>query len=137
MDETIRPKLAGWKLRGPADPALVAEVVRRLDIDLPNDYRTFLAEANGGEGFVGDGGFVRLWPIDEIESSNEELGVSEFAPDLVFFGTDGGGEGYAFDIRARPHRVVQVPLIGMKDSETWIDQGATLVDLLDRVGKQR
>ena len=136
MDDKIRPKVAGWSLRAAADPGLVAEVVGRLGIDLPPDYRAFLEEANGGEGFVGDGGFLKPWPIDEIDSSNEGLQVSESAPGLVFFGTDGGGEGYAFDTRERPHRVVQVPLIGMADGDTWIDQGATLAELLDRVGEQ-
>ncbi len=136
MDDAIRSKLTKWSLGADPDPKLVAEVSRRLGIDLPPDHQAFLQEANGGEGFVGSGGYLRLWPVKEIEIRNSELQVSEFAPGLVFFGTDGAGEGYAFDTRVRPHRIVQVPLIGMSDERDWIDNGDTLAELLDRISQQ-
>jgi hypothetical protein len=137
MDEAIRSRIAGWTLTSGADPELLVAVSGRLGVDLPPDYRAFILEANGGEGFVNDGGYLKLWPIDEIESNNEQLHASEFAPDLVFFGSDGGGEGYAFDRGAQPVRIVQVPLVGMAETDTWISQGDTLAQLLDRIGRQQ
>jgi SMI1 / KNR4 family (SUKH-1) len=136
MDDSIRSNFAQWNLEPGADPVVVAAVADRLGADLPPDYRAFLLHANGGEGFVRDGGYLRLWPIDEIENNNDQLEVSQSAPGLVFFGTDGGGEGYAFDTRVQPPRIVQVPLVGMSDENTWIEQGHTLAELVDRISKQ-
>ena len=39
--------------------------------------------------------------------------VDKLAPGLLLFGSDGGGEAFAFDARRVPMRVVSVPFIGM------------------------
>ena len=43
--------------------------------------------------------------------------VSEFAPGLILFGSDGGGEAYAFDVREAVPIIVEVPFIGMGGDE--------------------
>jgi hypothetical protein len=37
-------------------------------------------------------GWFQLWPLAEVESRNEQYHVAEFAPELLAFGSDGGGE---------------------------------------------
>lgn len=98
-------------------PGATEDVIKMAETQLgwafPPDYRKFLGEMNGGEGFVG-GNYLILWSVNELEQFNREYEVQEYAPGLVLFGSDGGGEGFAFDTRSSPAPVVQVPFIGME-----------------------
>lgn len=98
-------------------PGATEDVIEKAETQLawtfPLDYRMFLGEMNGGEGFVGEN-YLILWSADELEQFNREYEVHEYAPGLVLFGSDGGGEGFAFDTRSVPAPVVQVPFIGME-----------------------
>jgi len=100
-----------------AKPGATADAIAKAETQLawafPPDYREFLGEMNGGEGFVGEN-YLILWSANELEQFNREYEVQEYAPGLVLFGSDGGGEGYAFDTRSSPAPVVQVPFIGME-----------------------
>lgn len=55
-------------------------------------------------------GWMILWPFADIYRLNDEYKVTEFAPDLIGIGSDGGGEMLAFD---KEDRVITVPFIGM------------------------
>jgi hypothetical protein len=55
-----------------------------------------------------------LWPFADVYRLNDEYHVTEFAPDLLGIGSDGGGEMLAFD---RDDRVIKVPFIGMDTRE--------------------
>src|ERR1700682_724190 len=79
---------------------------------LPEDYKTFLLEHNGGDGFIG-GDYVILWKAEELSKFNDGYEVSKYAPGLLMFGSNGGGDGLAFDTRTSPYHVMQVPFIGM------------------------
>jgi hypothetical protein len=63
-------------------------------------------------------GWFQLWPPEQVEGWNREYCVHEFAPGFVGFGSNGGGELFAFDASGR---VVMLPMIGMSP------QTATLV----------
>jgi hypothetical protein len=68
---------------------------------------------NSGEGFVGKN-YLRAWPVDELIQSNEHYSVDEAAPGLFLFGSNGGGEAFAFDTRSSPPPIVVAPFIGME-----------------------
>ena len=55
-----------------------------------------------------------LWPVKRLRELNEGYHVGEFAPGLVLFGSDGGGEGFAFDTRGGSTTIVSVPFVGME-----------------------
>ena len=98
---------------GTALPAeAVVEIGRKLEIDWPADYVEFLTEVGGGAGWVGEH-YLQAWPPDELVSANEALNLAEFAPNLVGFGSDGGGELYAFDRSFDPPHIVMTPMIGL------------------------
>ena len=63
---------------------------------LPTDYVDFLKIANGGEGFIGEGSYLILWKLENIEKFNIAYEVHEYAPGLILVGSDGGGEAFAF-----------------------------------------
>ena len=64
--------------------------------------------------------------------ANKELGVQDFAPELVLFGGDGAGEAFAFDKRVSPPTIVMVPLIG-PSLDAAIPQGAGLAGFVRRL----
>ena len=100
-----------------AKPGAAEDAITRaeeaLGWKMPQDYRELLVEKNGGEGFLGEN-YLILWAAEELAQFNKEYEVQEYAPGLILFGSDGGGEGFAFDVRENPMRIVQVPFIGME-----------------------
>lgn len=79
---------------------------------MPDEYARFLQKMNGGEGFVGNA-YVILWRVEELLEMNRAYHVVEYAAGLFLFGSDGGGEAFAFDIRFDAKPIVSVPFVGM------------------------
>lgn len=98
---------------------------------LPDDYLSALSFTDGGEGFIG-GAFLRLYCLAFVRDLNPAYQVERFAPGLVIFATDGGGEAYAFDVRATPPQIVQVPLIPL-DLKYAKPMGRTFTAFLDHL----
>ena len=82
------------------------------------EYSEFMRRSNGAEGTLPNGHYLMLWPIDQLVEANAGYCVSEFAPGLFLFGSDGGGEAYAFDTRDEPMRIVKLPFIPMSHEES-------------------
>ena len=89
-------------------------VMKGLGLNLPHDYKEFLLSSNGGEGLIGEN-YIVFWRAEDLEPLNAGYEVANFAPGFLLFGSDGGGEAYAFDTRKSPWEVVQIPFIGMDD----------------------
>ncbi|WP_426303948.1 SMI1/KNR4 family protein [Acidovorax facilis] len=109
MNENLLKSFAG---NNGATAGVIAKSEIALQWPLPVDYKDFLKNTNGGEGFVGEN-YLILWTAEELAQFNNEYQVKDYAPGLVLFGSDGGGEGYAFDTRTIPAPIVRVPFIGM------------------------
>jgi len=93
------------------------EAIRQFEVEsgvaLREDYAAFLMYSNGGEGFIG-GGYAIFWRVEELIENNKSYRVGDFAPDLFLFGSDGGGEAFAFDRRSKDQVIVSVPFIPLK-----------------------
>lgn len=83
-----------------------------MNASLPSDYLSFLRTSNGGEGMLGQN-YVIFWKVEELPEMNKAYQVEEYAPGLFLFGSDGGGEAFAFDTRLDSWQVVAVPFVGM------------------------
>jgi hypothetical protein len=92
--------LDGINRRAPATDAIIAESEKQLPGKLPLEYVEFLKLTNGAEGFVGRA-YVMLWSVEELASMNHSYEVQDYAPGLLIFGSDGGGEAYS---GWQPHR---------------------------------
>jgi hypothetical protein len=74
--------------------------------------------------------YFQLWEESELERFNLEYEVPKYASGFFGFGSDGGGEMFAFDERGR---VFALPFIGMspKDAtfvcESWTEFAARIV----------
>jgi len=94
--------LEGFRLNGP--PSVEEfEQIPSLE-SLPADYIEFMKNANGGHGSVGKEHLI-VFPAQDIVRINEAASVARFAPGLLIFASNGGGQSYAFDLR---HRVTSI-----------------------------
>ena len=98
-------------------PAGTAALSAIAGLGLPTDYLDFLSQADGGEGFLHNDAYVVLWRAEEIVPFNRDYEVQRYAPEVILFGADGGGEMFGFDRRAHDMPVVQLPAIGLAMKE--------------------
>ncbi len=105
-------------LRPPASPEAIAATERALRVRLPPEYVEFMLTHNGGEGLVGDNGYATFDPIEDLPQNQVDLYGLDHTEGWIVFGTNGAGEGYAFDERGE---VLVVPWIGSR--EDAIPQG--------------
>jgi len=105
--------------RSPATDIALTQAEREIGAKLPFEYLEFLKIRNGGEGFVGPNSYVMLWRAEELASLNQAYEVQKYAPGLLLFGSDGGGEAYGFDTRTSDWEIVQVPFVGMTWDLVW------------------
>jgi hypothetical protein len=121
------------ELNGPGSKAALEQVGERLAVRFPADYVEFMLTANGGEGPIGEEGYLRLWPVEELEKMDVGYNIPEWAPELVLFGTDGGGAAYAFDRRPDgPARPVELPF-EVLNIDAARPRGETFADFLQYV----
>jgi hypothetical protein len=109
----IKHVLSEFVSNPPAAARDIFDFEKTSGIRLPDDYARFLQIANGGEGFIGSNAYVMLWKVDELKRLNEAYEAQKYAPGLLLFGPDGGGEAFAFDMRSEPAPIVSVPFVGM------------------------
>lgn len=105
--------LTEGQLDPPADPGVVEGLSSSLGVALPSDYLDFLRQYDGGEGFIGDN-YIIIWKAEELADFNREYEVEKYAPGILLFASDGGGEGYGFDTQSAAMPIVRVPFIGME-----------------------
>jgi hypothetical protein len=118
MDESLEKILARFTPQPGASKDLLRTLEKTLQIELPDDYKHFLEKVNGGEGFIARH-YLILWKAEEIMKYNVSYQAPDFAPSLLLFGSDGGGDAFAFDTRVIPYSVVEVPFIGMSDDDSF------------------
>ena len=100
----------------PADMSAVHKFEQEAGFRLPESYVQFLLRANGGKGFIGPA-FVVFWRVGELLENNRGYEAVENVPELFLFGSDGGGEAFAFNISNGGTPIVMVPFIGMELDE--------------------
>jgi len=118
----------------PADAAVVDALSSNLGVTLPKHYTKFLKEHNGGEGFIGES-YIIFFKAEELVDFNREYQVEKYAPGILLFASNGGGEAYGFDTHDVEMPIVRIPFIFMErqSAETiardLADLFATLEDL--------
>jgi hypothetical protein len=115
------------------EPA-IRQAEEELGVSLPDDYKQFLRNgAPTSDKWQHD---FLAWQIDELPRWNEEYGFPEYAPGLIGFGSNGGGEAYAFATTKTPWRIVLMPFIGM-EPEVAIPFARSFEEFLARVEDPR
>lgn len=112
----------GWMARPPADPADLADLLPLLPDDWPQAHLDFLARSDGGQGALDhEIGFLLLDPARGVAATLDA--PCPYFPGLLRFGSNGAGEGVAFDTRAAaPWPIVAYDM-------TNIDLGSSVMPL--------
>lgn len=99
MEKIIERIKTNWYKNPGAELQGISKVENNLNIQLPNDYKTFIIWSNGGEGEVGEN-YLYLWKIEEIMVLNNEYQIQKYlSGDFLAIGTDGGGICYGFNLK--------------------------------------
>lgn len=105
--------LEQFDANGPSTDETMDAVEKHFGCLLPAQYKRFMSAYGGGEGFIGRQ-YVILWKTSELIEFNRDYEVAKYAPELLLFGSNGGGEAFAFDIRGTEGMKIRiVPFIGM------------------------
>jgi hypothetical protein len=118
--------------RPSASETEISAAERDLGLMVPPDYKAFLREANGVEGFVAPEAYLILWSVSDLHSLNAAYAVSEFLAGVTLIGTDGGDTGYGFRFREEQVEYVSTPLVGMEPAALKV-MGASLNELVARI----
>lgn len=112
MASGVKNLLGNFNRNEPTTVSLIQQFEVQSGILLPKDYADFLCWANGGEGFIGSA-YLILWRLEDLLNLNLSYQVREYAPGLLLFGSDGGGEAFALDTRQVIKPILSVPFVGM------------------------
>lgn len=94
---------------------------------LPEDYLAFMKKHNGGEGDIG-GTYLVLFPLEELQTVNDNYATAEVLDGCVIIGGDGGGELYGV---TEDGRYFNVPAIMDKEDITYL--GNTMEEFIRAV----
>jgi len=110
----------------------IGEIEASIKFRLPDDYRYYLENYLGFEGFIGEE-FVRLWDVDEILDINKNYGVIENLPNTIAIGSNGASEFVAIElINNGNFRVVLSSFIDL-DINSHVEVGESFKDFLIRL----
>jgi hypothetical protein len=86
-----------WKNESGVSEAVINLLKDQIQFDLPADYINLMREFNGGEGEIGENGWLCLFPLEDlIFVNNSYILLMEQIPDYFLFGKDAADTGYAF-----------------------------------------
>jgi hypothetical protein len=107
-----------WRSCLPASDVSLAGLQKGAPTPLPDAHFEMLRFSNGGEGDLGvEPGWFCPWPADQVLELNQSYQVSDSIPWFFGFGSNGGDELFAFDLReGPPWRVVMAPFIEIEVS---------------------
>ena len=134
MADSFNALLEKFDANGPSATGIMDCVERHFGCLLPVQYKGFMGAHDGGEGFIGKQ-YLILWRAGELIDFNRDYEVAKYAPGLLLFGSNGGGEAFAFDTReAENMKIRMVPFIGMslQDAKLIAD---TFEDFLMRLAE--
>lgn len=116
-------------------PAATEEIEQIPSLErLPADYLEFMKRSNGGHGSVGKEHLI-VFPAQEIALINDAAEVEKFAPGLLIFASNGGGQSYAFDLRNEVTSIVKFFDMDLGDEEP-VRCADTFHSLLDYLAAQ-
>jgi hypothetical protein len=130
MDARIRELLTTCTISPGANHQSIEAAEQRLSVALPRDYVALLRFTNGCAGLLGPN-YVNIYTIESVRwyTADEYMPL----PFLLFIGSNGGAEGYAYDTRQHAKwPIVNVPFIGMEEQLIRV-VGSSILEFLERL----
>jgi hypothetical protein len=114
MNSSLTHHIASFVMQPGAPTVGIERDLASDGIELPAEYWDLMQFTNGCEGFLG-GKYLRFYPAQQLIPLNTAFCTEEFIPGRFIFGSNGGGEAWAFDLQVRSALVVKLPFIPMHD----------------------
>ncbi len=109
----------GWAAGPPGDEAAIGSLQRSAPVELPSESIDLLRHSDGGEGPIAlPPLYFMLYPAEYAAELNASDEHRDLYPGYCAFGSNGGLESIAFDVRAaRPWPVVMYdPVAGVESA---------------------
>ena len=105
-----------WRPASPGVEKDIKALINSAPPQLPAAYFDQLRQSDGGEGSLAiEPCWVVFWPADEVVANNLGYELNKWVPGLFGFGSNGGGELLAFDLRVTGQcPIVMVPFIPLE-----------------------
>ncbi|NTD99838.1 SMI1/KNR4 family protein [Agrobacterium tumefaciens] len=103
---------------------------------LPEDYKMFVSNYYGFEGFIGSE-YICLWNFEDIIERNMEYQIFEDLTKTLAIGGNAGGEYIAIElIGDNQYRIVLSPFI-IIDTEAHIEVGRSFTNFLENLDDEK
>ena len=96
----------------------IKKIEETFNIKLPQEYIKYMEITNGYAGMIKEE-YYDIWKLEDIITSNNDYHVQEFFPNLIYFGSNGGDEAFAFD-KSNNMSIVSIPFIGTEEDKMVI-----------------
>ena len=112
----ILEKIKEMELNAPCSIEQLHTMEQRLNVILPRQYMEFMQLHDGGEGPIGEYGYLAIWDISEALSFNQSSDINKYIFGLIYFASNRGGTLYAFDTN-RDMKIVELECDSIDYSE--------------------
>jgi hypothetical protein len=133
MDAKTARLTAKMDRRPGVSPQQLEAIFFPLNFTSPDDYVGFMTETNGSEGPIGTDGYLAIYSTEELLDRNAQTMTLE--PGILFFGSDRGGEGYAFELDTPSNGVVAVEFADL-DRTRARPMGKTFAEFLEMLSSE-
>ena len=128
MDPRILSFTASMDRRRGASAEEIEAMFSPLSFNPPSDYLQFMSLTNGSEGPIGTDDYLAIYGTRELLDCNAQ--TMEMEPGILFFGTNRGGTGYAFEFDKQPTAIVAIEFAELDRSRARI-MGRTFLEFLE------
>ena len=128
MNGKLKTLFKDFEFTGTSDTS-IAEI---NGVRLPQDYLDFVSENGGGEGPLGEEGYLQLWALDELAEQNEFYEVKDLLPNCALIGTDLSGS--KFGVNGQGEFFAIPDDMGL-DTEDIIVLCGTFEEFIERLGR--
>ncbi len=112
---------------------------KHAGVNLPDEYYQLLAYSNGGEGSLPISPFNFCLDTAEYATKNKlDKNYEEFFPGFFVFGTSGGGDYIAFDLRtSEPWPIVSIDMTNIDLAESVDMIAVDFSSFLAQIGMEK
>ena len=129
-----------WHAKVPSSETEIAQLAAQAKLPLPTEYVELLRHSNGGEGPLALAPlYLQLYSAkDCIELFHNDQQLREEFPSFLFFGSNGGIELIAFDLRSGPPwPIVMIdPIAGPESTEQIAPDAMTFIEAIGLESKE-
>ena len=126
-----------WWGREGASQEQLAALRSVVPENLPEEYFRFLSWSHGGEGPLPDQPlWIVLDTVEDVIGAIRGRSFDEFFPGFLVFGSNGGGEAVAFDMRSgAPYPIVCFDMTNINADETIRPLAGSFSELVTLMGR--